>query len=256
MWNTRGRKHRETLHHDIQQQAIQPRNLSLNSLFHHFSKFTRFPKEIRVCPLVFFVVVWGEWSPCTICGGASTHISKTQRHGPVWEGRSEECVFIMDKKNRPHGFSSGFLFANLFFLEGAHNVIFFPSFAGDDGIWTYFYILYIIYRYIFLQVFFFSRLKGWNTTTTRCCSESWGESIRNRKLPQYIRRVCRFVIFCFLGIQWGCKVKIWKKLRGRSFLELPNLSWSNLPLPGSTGSSEGLVGSTPNFFGACRFFFF
>ena len=27
------------------------------------------------------------------------------------------------------------------------------------------------------------------------------------------------------------------------------------PLPGSTGSSEGLVGSTPNFFGACRFFF-
>lgn len=50
---------------------------------------------------------------------------------------------------------------------------------------------------------------------------SW-EKIRGplffwRKLPQYIRRVCRFVLF-FFWIQWGCKVKLWKKLRGRSFI--------------------------------------
>lgn len=87
-----------------------------------------------------------------------------------------------------------------------------------------------------------------------------GEKIRGplffwRKLPQYIRRVCRFAMF-FFWIQWGCKVKFWKKLRGRSFF---GASQSILvkppPLPGSTGSSEGLVGSTPNFFWACRFFF-
>ena len=82
----------------------------------------------------------------------------------------------------------------------------------------------------------------------RIDSESKASPVHSKSLP------VRYILF--LGIQWGCKVKIWKKLRGRSFLELPNLSWSNLPLPGSTGSSEGLVGSTPNFFGACRFFFF
>ena len=60
--------------------------------------------------------------------------------------------------------------------------------------------------------------------------------------------------FCFFLDPVGLQSEILEETSGNIFLELPNLSWSNLPLPVAL-ESEGLVGSTPNFIGLVVFFF-
>ena len=268
MWNTRGRKHRETFITIFSNRQFNLRNFPQLSFPPFFPNSHASPKTSGFS--FGFLRRGLRWMKSThnLWRSFNAYFKNTKAWPSLGRKIGRMC-FHYGQKNRPHGFSSGFLFANFFLSWRCKEcVISFHFLLGMMG-FGHIFIYCTSFRYIFLQVF--------QQAFHQVCPETWridSEWNSRRSLdPDFLGRksVDHFFFgesfpstfeefagsFCFVfGSSGGCKSETLEETSGKIFLELPNLSWSNLP-PSQVALVPVKVWWVPHpiFFGLVVFFF-